>query len=238
MTGTRQAVVTGATRGIGLAIARRLAQDGFSLVLNHAHNDGQADAALDEVRSWSPQSALIRADVTTQAGAECLVAAAAARGRIDLLVHSVGDFLFKPLVETSLAEWQTILATNLTSAFLCSRAIIPHLRQGGGQIVFVGMMHAEVLRGVPNTVPYTIAKTGLLILMKSLAKSEGQSGIRVNAVCPGFIEGGADEKMAATIPLGRLGRPEEVAAAVSFLASAQAHYITGAVINVHGGALL
>ncbi len=238
MNGTRQAVVTGATRGIGLAIARRLAQDGFSLVLNYAHDDAQADATLDEVRSWSPQSVLIRADVTTQAGAERLVAAAAARGRIDLLVHSVGDFLFKPLVETSLAEWQRILATNLTSAFLCSRAIVPHLREGGGQIVFVGMMHAEVLRAVPNTVPYTIAKTGLLILMKSLAKAEGQNGIRVNAVSPGFMEGGADEKNAATIPLGRLGQPGEIAAAVSFLASVEAHYITGAVINVHGGALL
>ena len=238
MNGTRRAVVTGATRGIGRAIARRLAQDGFSLVLNYAHDEGQAEATLNEVRLWSPQSILIRADVTTEAGAERLIVAAAARGRIDLLVHSVGDFLFKPLVDTTLAEWQGILASNLTSAFLCSRAIIPHLRQGGGQIIYVGMMHAEVLRAVPNTVPYTIAKTGLLVLMKSLAKSEGQNGIRVNAVNPGLMEGGADVRTAATIPLGRLGQSDEIAAAVSFLASAEARYITGAVINVHGGAFL
>ena len=239
MESVRQAVVTGATRGIGRAIARRLAQDGFSLVLNYAHDEGQGRAALAEVRRWSADSILVQSDVTSEAGAEHLVLTAAERGKIHLLVNSVGDFLFKPVLATTLAEWEEILASNLTSAFLCSRAVVPHFRQrGGGQIVYVGAMHAEVLRAVPNTVPYTIAKTGLLVLMKSLAKSEGPSGIRVNAVNPGFMEGGAEEEKAASIPLSRLGHAEEIAAAVSFLASEEAGYITGAVINVDGGAFL
>jgi len=237
----RQAVVTGATRGIGRAIARRLARDGFTLVLNYAHDDVRAAEAQAEVSQYSPDSILVRADVTDEDEVERLVSAAAARGRIDLWVNSVGDFLFKPVVDTSPAEWQAILASNLTSAFLCTRAVIPRLRaQAEGEIIYVAAMHAEVLRAVPNTVPYAIAKTGLLILMKSLAKSEGPYGIRVNAVCPGLIEGGehTGPRATDTIPLRRLGQADDVAAAVSFLASDEARYITGAVLNVHGGAFL
>jgi len=235
----RLAVVTGATRGLGLAIARRLAQDGFTPILNYAHDEPRARAALTEVRTWSRDAALVRADVTDEAGAERLIREAAGRGQIQLLVNNVGDFLRKPLLETTLDEWQSVLATNLTSAFLCSKAVLPRLREAGaGQIIFVGAMHVEVLRAVPNTVPYTIAKTGLLVLAKSLAKIEGRHGVRVNAVDPGLMEGGADGDLVASVPLGRLGRPEEVAAAVSFLASDAAAYITGAVLSVHGGAFL
>ena len=235
----KRVVITGGTRGIGLAIARRFAQEGYSLILNYAHDDQQAQ----EVRKVIdfPELTLVKADVTTEEGARHLVDVATSRGPVNVWVNSVGDFLYKPVLETTHAEWDAILRSNLTSVFLCSKEIIPHMRAyGGGVIINIGMMHAEVMRAVPNTVPYTIAKAGVIILTKSLAKSEGRYGIRVNAVNPGFIATGdyPPHAEATKIPLGRLGSPDDVAAAVAFLASDDARYITGAILGVHGGALL
>lgn len=242
MTSSRQAVITGGTRGIGQAVARRLAADGFSLVLNYKGDEAQAERISAELAGISARVSLVKADVTTPEGVKRLFSKASAGGRIDLWVNNVGDFLFKPLIDTALEEWNHILDSNLTSAFLCCKAVIPHMRtRGGGQIINIGMMHADRLRAVPNTVPYTVAKTGLLILTKSLAKAEGRYGIRVNAVNPGFTA--TDGHLPSwlqegKIPLGRIGRAEEVAAAVGFLASDGASYITGAILDVHGGVYL
>ena len=236
-----QAVITGATRGIGLAIAERLAKEHFTPLLNYAHNDAQAEESLAEIQRHAPAARLIKADVTKEDGVEHLVHEAVRAGPISLWVNNVGDFLFKPFLEIGLAEWESILKSNLTSAFLCCRAIIPHMRENeGGSIINIGMMQADVLRAVPNTIPYTIAKSGLLILTKSLTKSEGRYGIRVNAVNPGFIRTtpALSEEHVPKIALKRYGEPDEVAAAVAFLASKDARYITGAVLNVHGGAFL
>ncbi len=233
----KRAVITGGTCGIGFAIAQRLIRDGYSLILNYAHDDSRAERVRKQLGNGV---SLVKADVTTEEGASRLIQGAIAEGPVQLLVNSVGDFLYKPLLETSLAEWEAVIASNLTSAFLCSKAMIPHLRaNGGGTIINIGMMHAGILRAVPHTVPYTIAKTGLVILTKSLAKSEGRYGIRVNTVNPGFISSGNYlPREGVSIPLGRLGTPEDVAAIVAFLASEEASYITGAVIDVHGGVYL
>ena len=236
-----QAVITGGTRGIGLAIAERLAKEHFTPLLNYAHDDTQAEKALAEIQQHAPATRLIKADVTSETGVEHLVQKAVQSGPVSLWVNNVGDFLFKPFLEISLAEWESILKSNLTSAFLCCRAVIPHMRKNdGGCIVNIGMMQADILRAVPNTIPYTIAKSGLLILTKSLAKSEGRYGIRVNVVNPGFIATppSLSEKHVSKIALARYGKPAEVAAAVAFLSSEDARYITGAVLNVHGGAFL
>lgn len=237
----RQAVITGGTRGIGRAVALRLARDGFTLILDYAHDDAQAGEALAMVQKLSPQSIVVKADVTDESGVKRLLQQASISGPISLWVNNVGDFLVKPFLEITLKEWEEVLDSNLTSAFLCCKTVVPHMRaHRGGQIINIGMMHTEILRAVPDTVPYTIAKAGLLILTKSLAKSEGRYGIRVNAVNPGFIETGAYsiERVEDMIPLGRTGHLAEVAAAVSFLASEEASYITGAILNIHGGAYL
>jgi 3-oxoacyl-[acyl-carrier protein] reductase len=237
----KQAVVTGSTRGIGLAIASRLARDGFTLVLNYAHDDQQAKEAFSVIQSLAPHSILVKADMTQESEVKTLLQQATQRGPIDVWINNVGDFLFKPFLTIRLEEWKRVLDSNLTSVFLCCQAVIPHMRaHGGGQIINIGFMHGEVLRAVPNIIPYTIAKTGLLILTKSLAKTEGRHGIRVNAINPGFIETGPpiSEQKRQHIALQRMGDPEEIAAAVAFLVSEEARYITGAILDIHGGAYL
>jgi 3-oxoacyl-[acyl-carrier protein] reductase len=237
----RRALITGSTRNLGLAIAQRLAQDGYVPILNHAHDAKQASSALESLRALCPDAKLIRADVTREDDVARMIEEATANGPIDLLLNTVGAFLLKPLLDTSLDEWNGILASNLTSAFLCCRGILPLMRaRRKGLIINVASMHAERRRAAPNTLPYAVAKAGVALLTKTLAKTEGPHGIRVNAISPGFVDTGANlpPDAASRIPLGRIARPEEIAAAVSFLASEEAAYITGSVLDVHGGALL
>jgi 3-oxoacyl-[acyl-carrier protein] reductase len=240
--GGRCALVTGGTRGIGLAIAESLSRLGYRAVVNYRHDEARARDAVARLRTIDPGAWSVRADVTVEEEVRRLFAeVVSAEGRIDVLVCGVGDVLFRPVAETTLVEWDSILRSNLTSAFLCSREVLPVMRtQSTGAIVFVASMHSEVLRAVPNTVPYAIAKTGLVVLAKSLAKTEAASGIRVNVVCPGFVESGkhSPAHTSSRVPFGRLARGSEIAEAVSFLASDKASYVTGAVLNVHGGAFL
>ncbi len=236
-----RALITGSTRNIGLAIAERLARDGYTPILNHAHDADQASAALGSVRHLCPEAELIRADVTRERDVNRMIEEASSNGPIDLLVNNAGAFLLKPFLETSLDEWNSILAGSLTSTFLCCRGILPSMRtRRRGLIINIASMHAERQRAVPNTLPYAIAKAGVALLTKTLAQTEGRFGIRVNAISPGFVDTGANlpPHPASKIPLGRIARPEDVAAAASFLASDEAAYITGSVLDVHGGAFL
>lgn len=237
----RRALITGSTRNIGLAIAERLARDGYVPILNFSRDTDQATRAIESVRQLHPRAELIQADVTQERDVVRLIDEATANGPIDLLVNNAGAFLLKPFLDISVDEWARILAANLTSAFLCCREILPSMRaRGGGAIVSIASMHAERLRAAPNTLPYAIAKAGIVVLTRTLAKTEGPYGIRVNAVSPGFVDTGANlpPNVASRVPLGRIAQPEEIAAAVSFLASGEATHITGSVLGVHGGALL
>jgi 3-oxoacyl-[acyl-carrier protein] reductase len=246
MTSPRTALVTGSTRGIGRAIALRLARDGVVVVLNHARAGSAAEEAIAAVRAAGGRAHAVRADVTDAAECARLVReATAAAGPIDLLVNNVGPFLERPLGETSDAEWRLMIDGNLGSAFWCARAVLPGMRAaGGGVIVNVGALNAEVSPGMTHDAPaYSLAKSALMVMTRSLARTEGPHGIRVNAVGPGFIETEAyagwdpDEqaRWRSQIPLGRFGRPDEVAEAVAFLASSRAAYISGAILPVHGG---
>jgi len=240
------ALVTGSTRGIGRAIALRLARDGFTVALNYARDRAAADRTLDEIREASPASFAVQSDVATPEGAESAVRSAIERlGRLDVLVNNVGPFLERPLAQTTDAEWRRMIDGNLGSAFWCARAALPAMRAARrGCVVNVGALNAEVSPGMTHEAPaYFVAKTALAMFTKSLARTEGPNNIRVNAVSPGFIEteGYADWDEAAQsrwrsqIPLGRFGRPEEVAEAVAFLVSERAAYVSGAVLHVHGG---
>jgi len=246
VTEQRVAVITGSTKGIGKAIARRLAHDDCDIVLNYRSDDESAQAALRDLEGLPGKAVAVKADVSVSDEASRLIdAAVRSFGRLDILVNNVGPFLTRPLVQTSDEEWRSILDSNLSSAFYCARAALRIMRKARtGSIINIGALNVEHSPvGVFEAPAYYVAKSGLIMLTRSLARSEGPFNIRVNAVNPGFIETEAydhyhDEHKAAwakMIPLGRLGTPEEVAEAVAFLASERARYVTGAVLHVHGG---
>lgn len=242
MAAAKRALITGSTRNLGLAIAQRLATDGLHVILNYARDTERAETALSLLQAEFPPTRLIHADVTSAADVSRLFREASEDGPIDVLINNMGRFQSKPFLETSQKEWDEMLATNLMSAVLCCREALPAMRKrGSGTIVNIASLHADVLRATPNTLPYAIGKSGVVALTKTLAKTEGPHGIRVNAVCPGFVstEGGHNPPgITARIPLRRLAQPEEIAAAVAFLVSDEAGYVSGAVLNAHGGALL
>jgi 3-oxoacyl-[acyl-carrier protein] reductase len=241
----RTALVTGSTRGIGRAIALRLARDGCAVVVNHASDLG-AGAVLDELRAAGARAHAVRADVSDPGECVRLVREVETlAGPLDILVNNVGPFLERPLAETSDAEWRMMIDGNLGSAFGCARAALPSMRERrSGCIVNVGALNAEISPGMTHEAPvYFVAKSALMMLTRTMARTEGPHGIRVNAVGPGFIETEAyagwdaaeQARWRGQIPLGRFGRPDEVAEAVAFLVSDRAAYISGAILHVHGG---
>src|SRR5262245_15692815 len=220
----RTALVTGSTRGIGRAIAIRLARDGCAVVVNHASDIG-AGAVLAELRAAGARAHAVRADVSDPDECTRLIRESTSLvGPLDILVNNVGPFLERSLGETSDAERRLKGDGHLGSARRGARPVLPSMRERrSGCIVNVGALNAEVSPGMTHEAPaYFIAKTALMMLTRSMARLEGPHGIRVNAVGPGFIQTDAyaewDEAEQARwrerIPLGRFGRPDEVAEAV------------------------
>lgn len=242
MSDERVAIITGSGKGIGRALAERLAREGYRVVINYRRDAASAHEALTAVQSVSPESIVIQADVATPNGARELIDQTHMQfGRLDVLINNAGPFLVKPVFETTVEEWQEIIDGNLSSAFYCIKAALPILRaQKNGHIINLGSLNSENARGAPTTVAYNVAKTGLVVLTKSVARSEARHGIRCNIVNPGFIETYATSdsdkrELPSIIPLGALGKADDIANVVSFLLSKQANYLTGSVINVHGG---
>lgn len=232
------AVVTGGTRRIGLAIAHRLAREGYSLALIYQQNEAAAASALSELLPLAPQVAALKLDITTPDGAERAIRESQRTlGSVDLLVNNVGPFVPNPFMETSVADYQQMVAGNLHSVFHLCQATIPLMRaQGGGSIITLGSLNAEMARGAPNAAVYHALKAAVVVLMRSIARSEGPHGIRANVVNPGMVDTlGVGESIVSQIPLRRLGQAEEIANAVAWLASDEASYVNGSVLNVHGG---
>lgn len=232
------AVVTGGTRRIGLAIARRLAQEGYSLALIYQQDEAAAASALAELGPIAPQVVALQLDITTPDGAERAIRESQrALGSVDLLVNNVGPFVPNTFMETSAADYQHMVAGNLDSVFHMGQATIPLMRaQGGGCLITLGSLNAEMARGAPNAAVYHALKAAVVVLTRSIARSEGPHGIRANVVNPGMVDTlGVGEGIIAQIPLRRLGRAEEIANAIAWLASDEASYVNGSVLNVHGG---
>lgn len=243
MSEQRVVVVTGASRGIGRAIAVELSAPGTRVIVNYNSSPEAAGETVSLIEKRGAAATAMRFDVAdpgeVKAAFDQIVDA---HGRIDVLVNNAGIAKDNLLAIMKPAEWDDVMSTNLKGAFLCSQAVVrPMMRRRFGRIVNVTSVVA--LTGNPGQCNYSAAKAGIIGLTKSLAREIVSRKITVNAVAPGYIETDmtaaipqkARETLLSQIPAGRAGAPEEVAAAVAFLASDAAAYITGQVIHVNGG---
>lgn len=240
----RWALVTGASSGIGRAIALHLADLGANVVVNYKTNMAEAEVVADEIRRLGRQAVAIAADVTRREDIAAMVATAEANhGPIDVLVNNVGGLIErKPLVDVDDELWTRLIDLNLKSAYMCTQAVLPGMiSRHWGQIVNISSIAAET-GGPGGTSVYAAAKGAMNTLTIGLARELGEHGIRVNAVSPGLIDtpfhAGNERTFRdriAAIPMGRVGEPEEVARVVGFLVSERAGYVTGQVLTVAGG---
>jgi 3-oxoacyl-[acyl-carrier protein] reductase len=240
---TRVALVTGASRGIGRAVARTLGESGFSVACAYLNDDASAKETVEMVEAAGGYANAFRVDVTESVEIEELFREVREwAGPPLVLVNNAGMSKDGLTVTYSADDLDRTFAINLRGAFLCARAALPGmLRARHGRIVNIAS--AVALRGNPGQAAYAASKAGLVGFTRSLAREVGRKGITVNALCPGLIETAIAEAMTsaqrdalvASTPAGRLGKPGEVAAAVSFLASDAASYVNGAVLTVDGG---
>ncbi len=237
------AVVTGASRGIGRAIAERLASEGARVVVNHRSSAEQAQEVVAGIQEKGGEAVVIQADVSDFQQAHDLMRAAKEQfGRIDILVNNAGTTRDTLLVRMKEVEWDLVIDTNLKSVFNCCKAVTrTMLRQRSGRIINITSVAG--LAGNPGQTNYAASKAGIIGFTKSLAKEVGSRSITVNAVAPGFVptvltDVLPDEMKQIAIertPLGRFGKAEEIASAVAFFAADEAGFITGQVLSVDGG---
>jgi dihydroanticapsin dehydrogenase len=248
-TPNRVVLVTGGAQGIGLGIARYFAARGDAVVI--ADRDVErGEAAQSRLRQEGRRALFVPADLREESAVRGLVDRALAEwGRLDVLCNNAGTECYRRGEDYTLEEWNAIVDTNLRGAFLCSKYALPSLRRQRGSIINIASIQAMACE--KNISVYAASKAGLLALTRGLALDYAREGVRVNAICPGAIrtammagflaeQENPEAALAAfetSIPLGRLGEPEDIAGVVYFLASPQAAYITGATLVVDGGVL-
>jgi 2-deoxy-D-gluconate 3-dehydrogenase len=239
------AIVTGGNGGIGLGMAKGLAEAGAAVAV--AGRDAAKNAeAVAELARLGARAIAVRVDVTSEESCRAMIAETVrALGRLDILINNAGTNIRKRPEEYSLEEWHTILETNLTSAFVCSVAAYPEMKKaGGGKIVNIGSMMS--IFGASFTAPYAASKGGIVQMTKAMACAWAQDNIQVNAVLPGWIDTaltrqaraqipGLHEKVVARTPAGRWGVPEDFAGIAVFLCSKASDFLTGTAIPVDGG---
>lgn len=241
------ALVTGAAKGIGRAIALQLASDGFQVVVNYKTSKVAAQELCSEIERLGGCAYYFQADISIRTEVENLVNFVCEQFvKLDVLINNAGILEQKPFVEITDEDWANTIDANLKSAFVCTQLMVD-LMCRGGSIVNISSIGGEI--GGPKAVHYAASKGAMLTFTKSTARVLSEKGIRVNAVTPGFIDTDmfrhilkvqdiSRSDIEANIPLGRIGTPEDIADTVSFLVSSKAKYITGQVIRVNGGVLL
>lgn len=240
---SKTAIVTGASRGLGRAIAIGLAEDGYNIVINYAGNTAAAEETKAAVEAHGVQAITVQGDVSDKAAVDALVQTAIDTfGSVEVLVNNAGIVRDKLMRRMKEEDWDAVLNTNLKGVFLMTQAVSPYMvKARRGAIVNISSIVGEIgNRGQAN---YSAAKAGVIGLTKATAKEFASRGVRVNAVAPGFIEtdmtavlsDAVKQQLVADIPLGHMGQPEDIAEAVRYLVSDRARFVTGAVLDVNGG---
>ncbi len=236
------ALITGGSRGIGRAIAKRLAQDGLEVIINYRSNDIEAQRTLTDIVEAGGKAELLKFDVADADATEQALTAwqqAHPNDYIAVLVNNAGIRKDELMVFLNNADFESVIHTNLFSFFYVTKSIVPTMiRHRFGRIINIASLSG--LKGLPGQTNYSASKGGLIAATKALAQEVAKKKITVNAVAPGFIqtdmvEGLNEDMLKQMIPAARFGKPEEVAALVSFLSSENASYITGECININGG---
>ncbi|MFC2034506.1 3-oxoacyl-[acyl-carrier-protein] reductase [Chloroflexota bacterium] len=239
----RVAIVTGGGRGIGQAIALKLAEVGATVVINDIGESSPADSVVAEIRAMGRVSSAILADVSLSSDVDRLVEAVIATyGKVDILVNNAGITRDQLVLRMSEEDWDRVITVNLKSVFLCTKAVLRQMiKQRWGRII--NMSSIVGVMGNAGQANYASAKAGIIGFTRSIAKEVASRGITANAIAPGFIDTSMTQQLGERqkqelkrhIPLGYLGTPRDVAEAVAFLVSEEARYITGQVLNVDGG---
>ena len=237
------AVITGSTRGIGNAIANRLAKAGAAVVVNGVSDSARVEHAAESIRSTGKDCIGVLADVGTSEGVNNLIETAAHEyGKIDILVNNAGIIRDHGIMRMSEEDWDNVIRVNLKSVFLCSKAVLKYmLKQRSGRIISISSIIG--IYGNAGQSNYSASKAGIIAFTKTLAKEVGSRGITVNAIAPGFIDTDMTRQLEAKwieylesrTSLGYLGNPDDIAEAVAFLASEKAGYITGHILGINGG---
>ncbi len=240
------ALVTGGDRGIGRAITERFAAEGANVVINYARNEAEANKALEAVEASGRQGLVVQADMSRVVDVTRLVDEAVARfGNLDILVNNAGVETDAPFLDATEPDFDKVIGVNLKGAFFTTQAFARHLvaSKRPGKVITISSVHEEI--PFPNYASYCASKGGIKMLTRDLAIELGPRGITVNAIAPGAIATDINKSLLADkprldallkkIPLGRMGKPEDVAAIAAFLASADADYVTGSTYFVDGG---
>jgi 3-oxoacyl-[acyl-carrier protein] reductase len=241
----RNALVTGASAGIGAAVAASLAAAGCRVFLNYSKNKSAANGLVEQIVKSGGECYAIQADVSRREDVERMLASIEnEHGFVNYLVNNAGITADAPLMLLDDEQWDSVMDTNLKGTYLCSQAVLRGMIQTGNGVI-TNIVSLSGIRGQSGQCNYSASKGGMIAFTKALAREMGRYSIRVNAICPGVIDTSmtkrliekSGKRLLSDIPLGRFGKPEEIASVACFLGSEQASYITGQVIAVDGGLL-